>query len=326
MKGLVGVIIVNYKTADLTISCLRSLSIERRACSFDVIIVDNDSQDGSFEKINSAILLEGWDSWVTVMASDHNGGFAYGNNVAIRKFLSNKRVPEYFYLLNPDTVVHEGAVVSLVSFMQEKPAVGVAGSRIEDECGRPLHSAFKFHTCLSELNRGFSLGVLTKLLKRWVSDQVISDTAVRTDWVSGASMMIRRDVFEQVGLLDEAYFMYYEETDFCLQVNRAGLECWYVPASRVVHFVGQSSGITNEKMTKRMPAYWFNSRRRYFLKNFGVIHACCADLFWLIGFIIWKSRNLIQRKEDKNPPNLFKDMLFNSVFFRGGKIKPIKNQ
>jgi len=319
-----GISIVNYKTSELTIKCLSALAREEKI--FKVIVVDNDSQDGSFEKILDAVFLEGWNNWVTVRQSGHNGGFSYGNNIAIREFLMNKQVPEYFYLLNPDTVIHEGAVSHLVSFLEGLSAVGIVGSRIEDENGQALHSAFKFQTCLSELDRGFSLGILTKLLRRWVSDEEIPKTAVKTDWVSGASIMIRREVFEQVGLLDEAYFMYYEETDFCLQANRAGWECWYVPASRVVHLVGQSSGITNEKMTKKMPAYWFDSRRRYFLKNFGQIHACCADLFWLIGFISWKLRNLVQRKEDKNPPNLFKDMLLNSVFFRGGKIKPIKNQ
>jgi len=313
---LVGVIIVNYKTAELTIDCLQSLFVEREACSFDVIVVDNDSQDGSFEKILGAIASEDWNNWATVKASDYNGGFAYGNNIAIREFLAGKQGPEFFYLLNPDTVVHKGAVEKLVSFMQERPTVGIAGSRIEDENGQPLHSAFKFHTYLSELNRGFSLGILTKLLSRWVSCQEISNVPEKTDWVSGASMMIRREVFEQVGLLDESYFMYYEETDFCLQASREGWECWYVPASRVVHFVGQSSGVTNEKMKKRMPKYWFESRQRYFMKNHGFLHLFLADFFWILGYSSWKLRNFFQKKQNNEPPNIGVDFILNSIFLR----------
>ncbi len=322
-RNWVGVCIVNYKTATLTINCLRSLAMEARL--FDVIVVDNDSQDGSFSEISAAVTRAGWSDWVTVIESKLNGGFAYGNNIAIRAFLTRNEAPEYLYLLNPDTVVLAGAIDRLVSFMQGKRSAGIIGSQIEGEHGQLLNSAFKFHTCFSELNKGASLSVLTKLLKRWVTDEKIPTEPVKVDWVSGASMMIRREVFEQTGLLDEAYFMYFEETDFCMQAGRAGWDCWYVPSSRVMHLVGQSSGITNEKVLNRMPTYWFDSRRRYYLKNYNGIHACCADFFWLLGFSTWKLRCFIQRKEDNSPPYIFRDMLFNSVLFRGFKIGPAKN-
>jgi N-acetylglucosaminyl-diphospho-decaprenol L-rhamnosyltransferase len=316
----VGVCIVNYKTMGLTIDCLRSLD----GTGVKVIVIDNDSQDGSYEKISAAIVSEEWSGWASIKASGRNGGFAYGNNVAIREFLKADQKPEYIYLLNPDTVVRKGAVSQLVKFMQNNPAVGIAGSQIEDENGQALPSAFKFHTWQSEMNKGFSLGLLTKLLRRWVSEQTIPKEPIKTDWVSGASMMIRREVFEQVGLLDDTYFMYFEETDFCLQAAKKGWECWYVPSSRVMHLVGQSTGISHKKMQKRMPVYWFESRRRYFLKNFGALYAAMADMCWLVGFSTWKLRNIVQRKEDNHPPGLFTDFLLNSVFFRGFTLLPVK--
>ena len=316
----VGVCIVNYKTMGLTIDCLRSLD----GTGVKVIVIDNDSQDGSYEKISAAIVSEEWSGWASIKASGRNGGFAYGNNVAIREFLKADQKPEYIYLLNPDTVVRKGAVSQLVEFMQNNPAVGIAGSQIEDENGQALPSAFKFHTWQSEMNKGFSLGLLTKLLRRWVSEQTIPKEPIKTDWVSGASMMIRREVFEQVGLLDDTYFMYFEETDFCLQAAKKGWECWYVPSSRVMHLVGQSTGISHKKMQKRMPVYWFESRRRYFLKNFGALYAAMADMCWLVGFATWKLRNIVQRKEDNHPPGLFTDFLLNSVFFRGFTLLPVK--
>jgi GT2 family glycosyltransferase len=260
-----------------------------------------------------------------VQSSGFNGGFSFGNNFAIRQFFKQKNIPDFIYLLNPDTIVKEGALTTLVSFLLEHPKVGIAGSRIEGANGMPLHSAFKFHSWITELNRGFSLGLLTKLLKRWISSDDISNHAKKTDWVSGASMMIRSTVLENVGGLDESYFMYYEETDFCLKAARSDWECWYVPNSKVVHFVGKSTGVNSTGMLKRMPKYWFDSRRRFFLKNYGVPHAVLADFFWLLGFASWKLRNIVQRKIDNHPPVLLRDSLLNSVFLKGISVSPEKS-
>ncbi|MEY8197698.1 MAG: glycosyltransferase family 2 protein [Colwellia sp.] len=324
MPSLV-IVIVNYKTADLTLECLRSLSQERELLNFKVKVVDNDSRDGSFQKLSSAVIKQAWGDWVDVQSSGFNGGFSFGNNFSIRQFMGEGNAPDFIYLLNPDTEVKPYAITNLVSFLVEHPNVGIAGSRIEDSNGTALHSSFKFHSWLTELNRGCSLGILTQLLKPWITSERIPNHAEKTDWVSGASMMIRRTVFESIGLLDESYFMYYEETDFCLNALRSGWECWYVPSSQVIHYVGQSSGIYNAGMTKRMPGYWFDSRRRYFLKNYGVIYAVLVDLCWLSGFSSWKLRNMIQRKPDINPPNLLRDTFFNTIFFKGISIDPAKN-
>ncbi len=129
--------------------------------------------------------------------------------------------------------------------------------------------------------------------------------------------MIRREVFEAVGLLDEAYFMYFEEVDFCLRAARAGWRCWYVPASRVVHLVGQSSGVTDPRLRKRRPAYWFESRRRYFVKNHGAVVAMLADAAWAAGFAVWRVRRFLQRRQDNDPPKLLLDFIRHSVFVRG---------
>ncbi|OUR71048.1 glycosyl transferase family 2 [Methylophaga sp. 41_12_T18] len=316
----IGIVIVNYRTALLTIECLRSLSWEHKEGSFNIIVVDNDSQDESFETLCSAVISEGWSDWVDIKTSGHNGGFSYGNNFAIREFMAKKYPPEFIYLLNPDTYTLDSAVSKLSAFMMRNKNVGITGGRIEDTEGEPQYSSFQFHTFWTELNRGFGLNLLSKVLRPWVKPLRIPEVSEKTDWVSGASMMIRRTVIEQIGLLDESYFMYFEETDFCLQATRAGWECWYVPESRVVHYVGQSSGVTNTKMTKRLPTYWFDSRRRYFLKNHGVLHALVADLFWLSGFSSWKLRNLVQGKQDNNPPKLLQDSFRNSVFCRGFKL------
>jgi hypothetical protein len=203
--------------------------------------------------------------------------------------------------------------------MNEHPDVGIAGSRLEDPDGTPQYSAFRFHTVFSELDYGLRLGIVSKLLTRWNATLPISEHACQTDWVAGASMLIRREVFETAGLMDEEYFMYYEEMDFCLQAKKAGWNCWYVPQSHVVHLVGQSSGVTDTKRApKRLPQYWFDSRRRYFVKNYGWLYTALADASWASGFALWSLRRVIQRKPDDEPPKLLSDFLRNSVFFKGG--------
>lgn len=309
------IIIVNYRTPQLTIDCLHSLFSEIQSLpDTQVVVVDNNSGDRSVEQIQAVISAQNWD-WVSVLASNHNGGFAYGNNLAIRPYLESNSPPAYFLLLNPDTIVLERAIQSLVDFMEQHLEVGIAGSRLESPDGTAQHSAFRFHSIWSEFDHGLRLGIVTKLLSKWVIAPAISTTQCQTDWVAGASCLIRREVFESVGLMDEDYFMYYEEVDFCLQAKRKGWTCWYVPESRVIHLVGQSSGVDQSSLApKRLPQYWFNSRRRYFLKNHGWFYTALADLLWLLGFISWKIRSVIQKKSILHPPYLLQDFWQNSVF------------
>lgn len=315
------VVIVNYKTAPYTIKCLESLESEvKQIPGTRVVVVDNDSRDNSVAEINQAIASHNWQEWANLIPSERNGGYAYGNNVAIRPALESEHPPEYVLLLNPDTLIRPQAISKLIEFMQQHPEVGITGSRLEDEDATPQRSAFRFHSIWSEFERGLRLGIVSKLLSRRIIAPPVSETACQTDWVAGASMMIRREVFKAVGLLDEEYFMYYEEVDFCLKANKAGWLCWYVPESRVVHYVGQSSGVTNTKVVpKRRPQYWFESRERYFIKNYGRFYTFWADLMWMTGFNLWRLRNLVQQKPVMDPPYLFVDFLRNSILAQPGK-------
>jgi GT2 family glycosyltransferase len=314
------VVIVNYRTPSLTIDCLRSLVGEVRSLpGTQVVVTDNASGDQSVERIAATIETEGWNDWASLLPLKYNGGYAFGNNAAIAPALQSTNPPPYFLLLNPDTIVRPGALQILVDFMDEHPDVGIAGSRLEDPDGTPQCSAFRFHSVLSELDFGLRLGLVSKLLSKWDVAPPVSSETCQTDWVAGASMIVRREVFELVGLIDEKYFMYFEEVDFCLRANKSGWSCWYVPQSQVVHFVGQSSGVTDTKRPpKRLPEYWFASRRRYFLKNHGWLYAALADAARIFGFALWRLRRVIQHKPDTDPPKLLSDLLLNSVFLKGG--------
>ena len=315
------VVIVNYKTADLTIDCVRSLVQERKRLSgLRVVITDNASGDDSIERIGAFIEAERLGDWVELQPLAENGGFAYGNNAAIRPALqASGDVPlKYVLLLNPDTIVRPQGISRLVEFMNANPSAGIAGSRLEDPDGTPQCSAFRFPSALAELESTVRFGLLSRFLKRYRIAPPISDDSIVTDWVAGASMIVRREVFEDAGLLDEAYFMYYEEVDFCLRAKRVGWPCWYVPESHVVHLVGQASGVTNTKVRpKRRPSYWFESRRRYFVKNSGPVGSIACDAAWLMGLACWQLRCLLERKPNDNPPYLWLDSLRESVFCKG---------
>lgn len=306
-----GIVVVNYRTPDLVVSLLRSLAEEvRQLGDCRVVIVENSSGDDSARVIRKAIEAGGCSSWAELLVLEQNRGFAGGNNAALRPLLTESPPPDYVLLLNPDTYIRPGAVTALVEFMEQHPQVGIAGSRLEDPDGTPQRSAFRFHTILSELDGGLRLGLVSKALGRWLVAPPVRDDAHETGWLAGASMMVRREVFDAIGLMDETYFLYYEETDFCLRARRAGWPSWYVPASRVVHLVGQASGVTDaKKPAERRPRYWFASRRRYFTKNHGRLYAFAADLCWATGFALWRVRRVLQRKPDNNPPHLLRDFV-----------------
>src|SRR5690242_10096672 len=115
--------------------------------------------------------------------------------------------------------------------------------------------------------------------------------------------------------------MYFEEVDFCLAAQRAGWKIGYVPESRVVHLVGAASEVSDaRKHRKRRPTYWFDSRRRYFVKNRGVFYAAMADCAFAIGFALWRVRRFIQRKPDADPPKMLGDFVRNSIFVRGASL------
>ncbi len=312
------VVIVNYRTSQLTIDCLQSLEAEvEKFPSIKVVVVDNLSGDDSVAQIQTAIATKNWQTWVSLVPADKNGGYSYGNNVAIRPDLASENPPDYVLLLNPDTVIRPKAIASLVQFMEAHPQAGIAGSRLEDPDGTPQQSAFRFPTIWSEFDGGLRLGLVTKLLEKWVVAPPVSKVNCRTEWVAGASMIIRRDVFKKTGLMDEDYFLYFEEVDFCLQSDRQGWEGWYVPESRVVHLVGQSSGVTTPTtQPKRLPKYWFESRQRYFVKNHGWWYGFIADTLWLSGYLLWLVRCRIQQKPYQDSPQRLQDFWANSLWMQ----------
>ena len=304
------VVVVNYRCADLTIDCLASLEGEAGARpGLAVTVVDNASGDGSAARIARAIADRGW-SWASSLPLSENGGFARGNNAAIAPALASGCPPRHVILLNPDTEARPGAIWSLVDFMDRRPEIGIAGSRLEDPDGTPQRSAFRFPSVLSEIEGGMRLGPVSRLLSRHLVAPPVADREGPTDWVAGASMIVRREVFDSVGMLDDGYFLYFEEVDFCRRARLGGWPCRYVPESRVVHLIGQSSGVTDSATSRRRrPDYWFRARRRYFLKHLGPARTFLADLGWAASYASYRARLIFKRTPDRDPEKLLRDFL-----------------
>ena len=291
-KPITWIITINYRTANLVIESLRALAPQNEARGGgQVVVVDNDSGDGSVEEISSFIQSEDWSSWVRVVPESHNGGFAFGNNIGFSQALSSLQHVDYIVLLNPDCVARPGAIEKLVTFMNEHPSAGIAGSRLENADGGIECSAHTFHSPLSELVEGARLNLLTRCLSAYEVTPPLRDEAHQCDWVSGSSMIIRRKVLEDIGLMDEGFFLYFEEVDFFQRAAKAGWQTWYVPESIVMHIEGASTGI---KSTARRPAYWYDSRRRYFVKHYGIAGLITADLLLSIGRLTFMLRRLLR--------------------------------
>lgn len=318
------VVIVSYRVAHLTIDCLHSVAGEIASVpGIHVAVCENGTGDESAQKIQKAIDDNGWAPWCTLTSLDVNLGFTGGNNVVIRPALQSDDPPEYVLLLNADTIVRPNAFKALVDFMEQNPKVGIAGSRLEDPDGTPQRSAFRFQSPLGEFEGNFKLGLVSRLLSRWiVAPPVVNDT-FETDWVSGASIFIRRQVLLDVGLLDEGYFTYFDDIDYCFNAKKKGWSTWYVPASRVIHLVGQSTGVNSKP--KRLPPYMLEARRRHFLKNYGPLYAAVADACMILGLSLWRLRVLLTGKNDSTAPHVLTDSIRHSVFIKGFALQDVEN-
>ena len=187
--GSVGLVIVNYRTAELTKACLASLKAEHSALpGLRVIVVDGGSGDGSEQVLAKAVGQPDYRDWVELLAVPINGGFGWANNQAMSRFLADPNPPEYIHLLNPDSEVEPGAVMFLVQYLEAHEHVAAVGSQLLEMDGSWTGSAFSFPTIRGEFSRGAGTGAIEKMLR--VPPVAVRPTAAaEVDWATGASVM-----------------------------------------------------------------------------------------------------------------------------------------
>jgi GT2 family glycosyltransferase len=282
----VSVVIVSWNTRALTTACLASLPAGAGPVTWDAWIVDNASSDDSVAAIRAAF------PGVQVIANATNVGFAAANNQGIRACAGR-----YVLLLNSDTVAAPGSLAALVAFADGHPRAGVVGPRLENPDGSFQTGPMPFPSLWTELLSVTGLGrrlICPGYPSRRESD---SRTAQRTDYVVGACMLARREAIDQVGALDEGYFMYAEEPDWCWRMCQAGWETWFTPAAVITHFGGQSTRQVREAMLVAL----YRSKVRFFRLHRGVLPATgLTALFVAVSGV----RRLVRAALRLDPPGV----------------------
>jgi GT2 family glycosyltransferase len=246
------VIIVNWNTKDLLCQCIDSLAQRVKNIDTEILVVDNGSTDGSVAAVREKF------PGVRLIENSMNLGFAKANNHALS--ISKGR---YLLLLNPDTQVKDEAIPQMLSFMNAHAEAGVVGAQLLNADGSKQNSIANFPSLATEL-------LNKSLLRRLFPDKFPGKERdypgpVEVDSVIGACMLVRRETVEQVGPLDEEYFLFLEETDWCYRMKKAGWKVYHIPQTEVLHFQGKSAEA--EKAKARIEYY--RSRYHYFRKNKG---------------------------------------------------------
>lgn len=287
---LLSIIIVSFNTRDVLRKCLNRVREYGAGIDLETFVVDNASGDGSADMVSMEF------PEVNLIASSKNLGFAAGNNLALRRASGR-----FFLLLNSDAYLLPDTLESTIKFMEENPSCGVLGVKLIGEDGKLQPSARMLP------NAWFKFLVISGIASKFPNSRALGGpdyswwdhSDIReVGWVPGAYFLVRKEVTDRVGFLDERYFLYSEETDFCLQTKRAGWQVIFFPDARVIHLGGESSKTTKKRMSsvgKQLIHLRVKSEFRYYRKNFGLAHVLSVagvEIFW--KSIIWLKNTLIK--------------------------------
>lgn len=268
----ISVLIVSYNTRELLRGCLTSvISTLSLLSKYELLVVDNASSDGS------AAMVQGAFPNVRVIANKENRGFAAASNQGMES--SSGR---YVMLLNPDTVVRPRAVGAMMELLETDPEIGVVGPKLLYPDGSVQHSAFSFPTLPMIFIDFFPLNhrlVNSRLNGRYPRALYDAGEPFPIDHPLGAGLMVRRGVIEEVGLLDEGFFMYCEEIDWCMRIKRAGWKIYCCPQAEIVHYVAQSTAQFKEEMFVEL----HKSRYRLYDKHYSPSFQRAARWIVLVG-------------------------------------------
>ncbi|WP_234822646.1 glycosyltransferase family 2 protein [Palleronia aestuarii] len=285
--------VINYRTAEMTLACLRSVleDFAQSGIRGHVVVVDNASGDGSDAVIAEWIAAEPEGTPVTLVRSATNTGFSGGHNQGIGA------LPAPFYLvLNSDALLRPGFCATILAAAQNAPRTGLFAPRLEDEDGTQQISCFRVPSPASELIRGAATGPVTKLLGRWAVPLEMPPAPGEIGWASFACILLRGAMVDEIGLMDEGYFLYFEDTEYCLRARRAGWAIAHVPEARAVHLRGGSAPVKSlASARKKLPRYYYASRTRLLYQAHGKTGLWAANLAWHLGRTITWTRGLLGR-------------------------------
>lgn len=296
---VLAVVILNYNRADLLADCLGSIFAHPTTCMLDVWVVDNASSDNSVEIVRTKF------PHVHLVVSEYNGGFAYGNNLALRKIIysaeeggSTKNVPDYVLLLNNDTIVPPGALDGLVAYLENHIDVGVVGPKLVLPDGSlDLACRRSFPTPMVAFYRMVGLSRLfprSRWFGRYNLTYLDPNVEAEVDSVVGACMLVRTSVIREVGLLDEQFFMYGEDLDWAYRIKQYGWRVVYYPTVQILHYKRAAS--TRHALPSIRAFY--DAMRIFHRKHYAAITSPPLNILIEVGITIKEmmalGRNLIR--------------------------------
>ncbi len=251
--------IVNWNAREHLRQSLRSILDAPPRVPYEIIVLDNASQDGSVQ------MLEKEFPEVRLLVSEQNLGFSRGHNL-IAKGAQGK----YLFLLNPDTIVLPGALDLLVDYAENHPEVGIIGPKILNPDGSLQYSCRRFPNPTAALFRNTPLGKMFPN-NPYTRDYLMTDwdhnSEREVDWVSGAALFIRRDLYEQLGGLDEQFFMYCEDTDLCYRAWQLGWKVVYYPEPKVIHAIGRSTDLIANRMIRTFHISMYRFYKKHYARK-----------------------------------------------------------
>lgn len=275
----ITVSIINYRTGPMTVECVHSVLTDGAGTALRIMVVDNASGDGSAEEIAEWIAAQPAGTPVTLIRSPVNSGFSGGHNQGMAAAPA-----DLYLLLNSDAVLRPGFFRALVAAVMAHPEAGIIAPRIIHDDDLPQTSAFRFASPASELIRGANTGWVTRLLKRWEVALGPDPDRASIAWTSFACIALRGSMVEAIGPMDEGYFLYFEDAEYCLRARRAGWRILWAPEAVAVHYRGGSGPVKSlAKARKRLPPYYYASRSRFLYQAHGRAGLIAANLAWHAG-------------------------------------------
>lgn len=259
------VIIINFRTAEMTLDCVRSLLRSTdEVPQLHVLLVENGSGDGSADRLAATIAAERWDGRVTLIALPENRGFSGGNNVGLQWHREHRPDLEHVLLLNSDTIVYPGVLRHCLSVIAHEPGIGILGCKLLNRDGSNQTSTRPFPTPLRQMICSLGLPWLMRSSFAWADiydiPDALNDQKRDCDWLIGAFMLIPKKVLDRVGFLDERFFFYGEDVEFCHRMWSRGYRVHYDPAVAITHLGGGSSDPTRVASRAKAARMW---RARY---------------------------------------------------------------
>lgn len=280
--------IINYRTGDLTIACVQSVLADLGDINAEIVIIDNCSGDGSSEQIQDWLKTVP-DAPIRFVQSATNSGFSGGHN---QGFAAAEAA--YYLVLNSDAIVRPGFFENLMRTARAHPRAGFIAPKIATEEGDQQKSRFRFHSPQSEFIRGAATAQITALLKHKVVALELDDPVAKVEWASFACILLSGDMVRALGPMDEGYFLYFEDCEYCLRGRRAGWGLALADDAVAVHFRGGSGPVKSlEAKRKRLPGYYYESRTRFLRQAYGPFGPFLGNAGWCLGRALGQLRRLI---------------------------------